>query len=155
MFLIFYAYSAVVAKIVDSKGGSSTEFLGDGVLNLFDTDNGRDNAFRNTISASREILEARALVLNPIFQQLQLPMIDFGIGIDHGMTIVTRFGYKTDNDLKAFGNCVYNASRLSKGFNEIITSEQSRIAWPTSPTGTLQFYQTFLKDGFVGYKTSL
>lgn len=44
MFLIFYAYSAVTAQIVDTYNGTSTEFLGDGVINLFDTDKGLDDA---------------------------------------------------------------------------------------------------------------
>lgn len=153
MFLIFYAYSAVTANIVDHYGGTSTEFLGDGVINLFDTDKGLDQAFRNSIRASREILAARSQILNPLFQHLQLPTIDLGIGIDHGVTIVTRFGYKTDNDLKAFGSCVYNASKLSKGMNEIIISEKSQSAWPTSPDGKLQFSRTLLKEGLIGYKT--
>jgi class 3 adenylate cyclase len=153
MFLIFYAYSAVTANIVDHYNGTSTEFLGDGVINLFDTDKGLDEAFKNSIRASREILAARDLILNPLFQYLQLPTIDLGIGIDHGVTIVTRFGYKTDNDLKAFGSCVYNASKLSKGMNEIIISEKSKVAWPSSTDGKLQFSQTILKEGLIGYKT--
>jgi class 3 adenylate cyclase len=153
MFLIFYAYSAVTANIVDHYSGTSTEFLGDGVINLFDTDGSLDEAFRNAIRASREILEARTLVLNPLFQQLGLPSINLGIGIDHGVTIVTRFGYKTDNDLKAFGSCVYNASKLSKGMNEIIVSEKSRQSWPSAEGGKLQFNQTVLNEGLIGYKT--
>lgn len=153
MFLIFYAYSAVTANIVDYYNGTATEFLGDGVINLFDTDQGLDVAFRNSMRASREILAARALILNPLFQSLQLPTIDLGIGIDHGVTIVTRFGYKTDNDLKAFGSCVYNASKLSKGINEIIISDKSKLAWPSSSEGKLLFSQIFLKEGLIGYKT--
>jgi adenylate cyclase len=155
MFLIFYAYSAVTANIVEHYGGTSTEFLGDGVINLFDTEKGLDQAFINSIRASREILEARSQILNPLFQKLQLPTIDLGIGIDHGVTIVTRFGYKTDNDLKAFGSCVYNASKLSKGMNEIIISEKSQSAWPTSPDGKLQFNITLLKEGLIGYKIQI
>jgi class 3 adenylate cyclase len=153
MFLIFYVYSAVTANIVDYYNGTSTEFLGDGVINLFDTDKSLDEAFINSIRAAREILEARTQILNPLFLQLRLPTIDLGIGIDHGVTIVTRFGYKTDNDLKAFGSCVYNVSKLSKGINEIIISEKSKGTWPQSPDGKLQFSQTFLKEGLVGYKT--
>jgi class 3 adenylate cyclase len=47
MFLIFYVYSAVTANIVDYYNGTSTEFLGDGVINLFDTDKSLDEAFIN------------------------------------------------------------------------------------------------------------
>jgi class 3 adenylate cyclase len=98
-------------------------------------------------------LEAKDRVLNPLFLKYNLPIINLGIGIDHGLTIVTRFGHKTDNDLKAFGRCVYNASKLSKGFNEIVVSEQSQGKWPSSATGTLKFTKTVLKDNVIGYKT--
>ena len=152
MFLIFYTYSAITANIVDFHKGTSTEFLGDGILNLFDTEQGLDEALRNSIRASREILAARKLILNPLFQKLHLPCIDLGIGIDHGKTIVTRFGYKKDNDLKAFGSCVYNASKLSKGINEVMISENSKKVWPTSPDGKLQFIETILNDGLIGFK---
>ena len=153
MFLIFYAYSAVTANIVDFFGGTSTEFLGDGVINLFDTTNGLQDTLRSSLLASKEILEAKSIILNPLFEKYDLPKIDLGIGIDHGITIVTRFGHKTDNDLKAFGGCVYNVAKLSKGVNEIIVSEKSNLAWPSSENGTLMFNQTLLKDGFIGYKT--
>ena len=114
MFKIFYSYAAVVASIVDSYGGTSTEFLGDGVINLFDTDTNLEEALKNAYSASKEILEARSQILNPLYFDNNLPQIDIGIGIDYGPTIVTRFGHNSDNDLKAFGKCVYNASKLCK-----------------------------------------
>jgi adenylate cyclase len=140
MFLIFYVYAGVVAKIVDSYQGTSTEFLGDGVLNLFDTENSSlDQAFRNSMQSSWDIMDARQYILNPFFRSNGLPEIDLGIGIDHGMTIVTKFGYRNDTDLKAFGKCVYNASKLSKGFNEILVSDQSKQKWPYGEGGNLRF----------------
>lgn len=155
MFKIFYAYSAVVANIVDKNKGSSTEFLGDGVLNLFDTEsNNRDDAFRSAIQASRDILFARQNILNPLFTNNGLPNINIGIGIDHGITIVTRFGYKADNDLKAFGKCVYNVSRLCKGVNTIMGSPQAQLNWPKAPNGTLQFTPAYDADRNVAYLIS-
>lgn len=151
MFKIFYAYSAVVANIVDKHNGTSTEFLGDGVLNLFEIDGNRDEAFRRSIRASREILFARENILNPIFNNIGLPIINIGIGIDHGMTIVTRFGYKADNDLKAFGKCVYNVSRLCKGMNTILGSPSTQQNWPSSEGGKLSFNQARDADGNVAY----
>ncbi len=153
MFLIFYVYSAVVAKIIDSHKGSATEFLGDGVLNLFDTDTDREQSLRNAYSAAREILEANQEILNPTFTSLRLPIINIGIGIDIGNTIVTRFGYRVDNDLKAFGKCVYNVSRLCKGINEIFVSEEAQRFWPTSPTGTLRFEPKYIDNNKLAYKT--
>jgi class 3 adenylate cyclase len=140
MFLIFYVYAGIVAKIVDKYKGTSTEFLGDGVLNLFGTKElGLKVALQNSMGASREIMLVRDSILNPFFIQNDLPTIDMGIGIDHGLTIVTHFGYKTDTDLKAFGPCAYHAAKLSKLINKIVVSPNSKKAWPTDPNGTLQF----------------
>lgn len=153
MFLIFYIYAGIVAKIVDSFNGTSTEFLGDGVLNLFDTkDITRDTALSNSMLASWEILEARETILNPFFNNVGLPTINLGIGIDHGITIVTKFGYRNDTDLKAFGRCVYNASKLCKGINQIIVSENSKNVWPTGPEGRLNFQLPIIIDNKFAYQ---
>lgn len=153
MFLIFYIYAGIVAKIVDSYNGTSTEFLGDGVLNLFDTkDSNRDTALKNSILASWDIIDARENILNPFFSSVGLPQINLGIGIDHGITIVTKFGYKNDTDLKAFGKCVYNASKLCKGMNEILVSNNSQSVWPSGPGGNLHFGSPQLIDGKYAYR---
>ena len=155
MFMVFYIYAGIVAKIVDLWEGTSTEFLGDGVLNLFDTkDGGREKALRQTIGASWDIMDAREQILNPFFTQVGLPNINLGIGIDHGITIVTRFGYRGDTDLKAFGRCAYNAAKLSKGFNEIHATLTTQSVWPVNPGGKVQFGSIKLMDGLYCYPIS-
>ena len=139
MFIIYYIYSAVVAKLVDEYKGTSTEFLGDGVLSLFDTDSGIHEAMKHAMVSSQQIMYARQYILNPFFLQYGLPCIDFGIGIDYGTTIVTRFGHSQDNDLKAFGKCVYEASKLSKSYNEVLVSAGAQSNWPTAENGILNF----------------
>jgi len=152
MFLIFYIYAGIVAKIVDSYDGTSTEYLGDGVLNLFDTKEfGLNEALRRSALSSWDIFEALNTILNPFFIQQGLPTINLGIGIDHGVTIVTKFGYRNDTDLKAFGNCVYNVSKLCKGFNEILVFSNTQSIWPQSPTGNLQFGSPQVIDGKYAY----
>jgi len=155
MFLIFYIYAGITAKIVDFHNGNSTEFLGDGVLNIFDTKtDGLQSALRRSMEASWDILEARETILNPFFEENGLPIINMGIGIDHGITIVTQFGYRGDTDLKAFGKCVYNASKLSKGMNEIFVSENSQSKWPQGVGGLLRFGNPFQTEGdIIGYET--
>lgn len=154
MFLIFYVYAGIVAKIVDKYNGSSTEFLGDGVLNLFGTKEfGRDEALKNSMRAAWAIMEARETVLNPFFIENDLPPINFGIGIDHGMTIVTQFGYRNDTDLKAFGQCAYNASKLCKKVNIIVVSENSKNVWPSGEGGSLAFNSPEYIEGKIAYPT--
>jgi class 3 adenylate cyclase len=123
MFKIFYAYSAVVANIVSSYDGTSTEFLGDGIINLFEVNGNVSDVLIKSMRAARDINFVKDDLLNPIFKKYYLPNIDIGIGIDYGLTIVTRFGKKYENDLKAFGKCIYNVSRLCKGENDIRISE--------------------------------
>ena len=155
MFLIFYVYAGIVAKIVDVNKGTSTEFLGDGVLNLFDTKElGLDQALMNSMQASWDIMEAREKILNPFFAENDIPQINLGIGIDHGITIVTKFGYRNDTDLKAFGKCAYNASKLCKKVNQIVVSGNSQSVWPTLPSGVLVFGTPENIDGKVAYPTS-
>lgn len=91
------------------------------------------------MSAAWAIMDARETILNPFFVENDLPTIDFGIGIDHGVTIVTRFGYRNDNDLKAFGRCAYNASKLCKKKNIIMVSDNSQAVWPSGEGGALAF----------------
>ncbi len=155
MFLIFYIYAGITAKIVDFHNGSTTEFLGDGVLNIFDTKtDGLQSALMKSMEASWDILEARETILNPFLEEHGLSPIDMGIGIDHGVTIVTQFGYRGDTDLKAFGKCVYNASKLSKGINEIFVSENSQSRWPQGTGGLLRFGNSFYTEGnSIGFTT--
>lgn len=154
MFLIFYVYAGIVAKIVDKYQGTSTEFLGDGVLNLFDTKElTRDLALQKSMQASWDIMEARVTILNPFFAENGLPTIDLGIGIDHGITIVTKFGYRNDTDLKAFGKCAYNASKLCKKINKIVVSENSKSVWPSGPSGSLGFGSPEVIEGGFAYPT--
>ena len=89
-----------------------------------------------------------------MFTQYRIPNIRVGIGIDHGITIVTRFGYKSDNDLKAFGKCVYNVSRLCKGEDDIKVSQSAQTNWPTSPDGRLQFIPAYDADKNIAYQVS-
>jgi class 3 adenylate cyclase len=122
MLQIYYAYSALVANIADSYGGTATEFLGDGLICLFDTKATVLNTLPKALNAAKDILLAREKILLPVLREYKLPEISFGIGLDFGATIVTRFGFKGDSDLKAFGKCVYNVARLCKGKNEIKVS---------------------------------
>ncbi len=151
MFLIFYVYAGVIAKIVDKFDGTSTEFLGDGVLSIFDPKEDRNSALLGCAVASRVILEARVTILNPFFSAQGLPTINLGIGIDYGMTIVTQFGYRSDTDLKAFGQCVYNASKLCKGFNVRKVSGNAVTIWPTGPEGKLRFDGPEIIEGKPAY----
>lgn len=150
MFQIYYAYAAMVANIIDRHSGTVTEFLGDGLLALFEIEqNNVGQSLMTSMGAAREIMEARTAILNPVLRQFHLPNIDYGIGIDYGPTIVTRFGFKGDNDLKAFGTCAHNVSRLSKGVNQIKVSQGAQQVWPVVPGGTLILTPTYVDNSLA------
>jgi class 3 adenylate cyclase len=102
-------------------------------LCLFEINEGVLNGLIKAINAAKDILVARNKILLPVFREFQLPDINFGIGIDYGKTIVTRFGFKGNSDLKAFGKCAYNVSKLSKGINEIKVSTDTYNSLINSP----------------------
>jgi hypothetical protein len=152
MFIVSYIYSGIIANIVNYHNGTSTEFTGDGAVNLFEVNNeDRKQILQNAMIASQEILDTRIKILNPFFRQYGLPIVNIGIGISHGMTRVTRFGYGKDTDLKAFGGCVHNAAKLNYGMNDIRISKASQDIYPKRQGGRLIFTPIHAHNEKKGY----
>lgn len=138
---VFYETTAINAcgvKIIKKYNGGITEFLGDGFLALFEAKNNTDvypsfNAAKKCMSSVKEIV-------NPILQKrYNLPSLEIGIGLAYSKAIVTIIG--ADNEIypKAFGECVFRASKLSNGRNEILFDECLKQFWPKESGGSLQF----------------
>ncbi|MNY73250.1 hypothetical protein D3C86_2119940 [compost metagenome] len=54
-------------------------------------------------------------------------------------TIVTLVGLPGEKHPKAFGECVFRATKLSGGKNEIHVDDFVYGTWPKTDTGTLRF----------------
>ena len=52
---------------------------------------------------------------------------------------------------KVYGKCIYRATKLSGGVNEIRVDKQLRVSWPTSKGGTVRFRAIAIDkvEGFV------
>lgn len=153
---VYYETTAINAcgiKIIRKYNGGITEFLGDGFLALFEAKT-KDDVYPAHYAAKKCISSVKDIV-NPILQErYNLPSLDIGIGLAYSKAIVTIIG--ADNDLfpKAFGECVFRASKLANGKNEILFDNCLKQYWPKETGGTLRFEAHKHKnsdevDGFI------
>ncbi len=154
---VYYEVSALLpamAKLIKDADGAVTEYLGDGLLALFQSSRNiaeRNQVLMNTITAARDCMEALQYVVNPILNsRYSLPYLEIGIGLAYSDAIISHFGLSPDTQVKVIGECIYLASQLSKGRNEIIVHENLEMIWPTSKDGKLHFIMRPFKD-FKGY----
>ncbi|MFN4027711.1 MAG: hypothetical protein ACK4IZ_09715 [Flavobacterium sp.] len=154
---VYYETTAVNTLgilIVNKHKGRITEFLGDGFLALFEAK--EKNQVYTAHRTAKDCLKYLQSIVNPILKdRYNLPELKIGIGLAYSKAIVTLIGVGEDVHAKAIGECIYRASKLSKGFNEICADDQLKLFWPSSKDGTLKFIElnnTNLK--FKGYKVS-
>ena len=156
---VFYETSALlpaIAYTVKLKDGSVTEYLGDGVLALFKVNEetpseaiySAHTAAKNTIGPMRDILNEILL------ERYRLPEIDLGVGLAYSKAIVSLVGLPGERHPKVFGECVYRATKLSGGNNEICVDDRVRALWPTAKNGIISFIKKNIKglEGHVIYR---
>ncbi|WP_419239314.1 hypothetical protein [Photobacterium leiognathi] len=141
---VYYETSALLpalAYAVSKEKGSVTEYLGDGILALFRIDaDSRDQAiYASHRAAKNAIGDVRDLVNEALFERYRLPTVDIGVGLACSKTLVTLVGLAPDKQPKAFGECVFRATKLSTGKNEVICDEKLKAIWPSSKGGMLRF----------------
>lgn len=153
---VYYETSALLpalAYVVNKEKGSVTEYLGDGLLALFriDSDAKERAIYASHRAAKNAIGDAREIVNTILFQRYRLPPVDIGVGLAISKTLVTLVGLAPDKHPKAFGECVFRATKLSDGINEVICDENLKAIWPSSKTGKLRFLKRNAKkvDGYV------
>lgn len=154
---VFYEVSALLpamAKVINDNKGAVTEYLGDGLLALFQlpkVPSEQSAILYGVIDAARTCMEARVEVVNPILKErYNLPEIDIGIGLAFSDAIISHFGLPPATQVKVLGECIYFASQCSKGRNEIVLHERLENIWPKSKGGKLSFFKRKYKD-FDGY----
>lgn len=162
---VFYEVSALLpasATIIENADGGVTEYLGDGLLALFqfpgdkdgkDNTKKRDEICRKVFNVAMDLLEILKTIINPILKdRYNLPEIEIGIGMSYSPVIITHFGIQTYSQVKVIGRCIYDVSKLSKLNNEIAISRTLEMAWPTSKGGLLSFTkQGFDNNKITGY----
>jgi len=149
------------ASIVADRGGSVTEFQGDGVLALFPfpedqrPSDERDQAVYAAFFAAEDALECVDTVINPALStRYALPPIQVGIGLALSAALVTTVGLEAHQQPAAFGQCVWRASKLSKGRGTIEADTNLHMAWPKADDGPLRFLKRATNHGFDSYLVS-
>lgn len=148
---VFYETSALLPSlevVIDHFSGSVTEYLGDGILGFFPYLN--DDDLYNSYYAAIGCMEmVRTIVNSEIKSRYNLPPLDIGIGMACGPAMVRKVAKK---HVKAFGRCVWTASKLSGGTNLILIDDILRGKWPSSQNGAISFRTKQLSKNVEGYK---
>lgn len=152
---VYYETTAINTcgiELINKYNGGITEFLGDGFLALFSAKEKKD--VHKAHNAAKDFVNYLKTIINPIIKErYNLPELKVGIGLAYGKAIVTLVGHDDDIHPKAIGECVFRASKLSNGINEILIDDNLRFFWPKSDDGTLKFNEINIKDQtFKGYK---
>lgn len=121
---VYYETSALLpamALTIKHRGGTVTEFLGDGVLALFAYDGEGINTITQSYKAGKELVcETRDVVNEILKNRYHLPELSIGVGLSRSKAIVNLVGLDREKQAKAFGKCVFTASKLSNGTNEVL-----------------------------------
>lgn len=154
---VYYETSALLpalAKTISVEGGSVTEYLGDGVLAFFKVD--EDDKSKSIYAAHRAardcIDHCRSIVNEELNERYALPPLNIGVGLASSRALITLVGLDGAKQAKAFGECVFRATKLSAGNNEIYVDAKLEAMWPTSSTGGgITFKRKIIKDmeGFL------
>jgi len=154
---VYYEISALLpsmGKIINKYNGAVTEYLGDGLLALFQLpkqSKDQQTVLYDVINAAETCLDALSEVVNPILtERYGLPPLEIGIGLAYSDAIISHFGLLPDTQVKVIGQCLYFASKCSKGRNQIIVHEYLENIWPKSKNGKISFSRKIISD-VVGY----
>ncbi len=136
------AINTAGAVIIEHYNGGITEYLGDGYLALFkqeENEPGQDvyNAYN---SANYYMYNGLSIINNILSSRYVLPSIEMGIGMAYSKAIVTLIGRGKNLHPKAIGECVYRASKIADGINEIKIDERLNLYWPKSDDGKISFF---------------
>lgn len=152
IFLETSALLPAMEKAISINKGSVTEYLGDGVLGFFEFN--EDNIYRSYNAAKIIINEVRPMLNITLNTRYHLPEdgISIGVGLAKSQAIIYAAGIESKHP-KAFGSCVYDATKLSSGRNIIGVSNELEAVWPKANGGTLRFERyNFANGNIQGYK---
>src|SRR5262245_58066359 len=120
-------YFEAVGRAIESAGGITNQFTGDGVMALFGVDADQTDGCRQALMGARAMAEGVARLSAAMADELEEPL-RIGIGIHTGPAVVGRMGYGNTIYLTAVGDTVHVASRfqdLTKQYQaQLVISEQ-------------------------------
>lgn len=138
-FLTMYAYLPAMIEVANFYGGKVTDIAGDGLMVLWRNVYGAEH---DAVMCGLDMLRVKDAVTNEILKQNKLKGIEIGVGVSSGEVVVTKIGFsKSVYDVKAFGDCINEASKLSNGYDEVHVSNSIKTEWPTSIYRGISLYQ--------------
>jgi hypothetical protein len=139
---VFYETAALLpvsAHIVAHFHGHVTEYLGDGLLALFQVpDQQAGTIIGNAVSAGFSMIECVRAIVNPAIKaQFDLPALQIGVGLAYSPALVARVGVLGQQQAKAFGQCVFRASKLADGHDIVKVDDWLWLTWPKVDGGKI------------------
>jgi adenylate cyclase len=108
---ILNRFFEAVGSAITATGGLPNQFIGDGVMAIFGTETGPEQACAQVLEAARLIDWHVAEMNHALANELQQPL-EVGIGIHGGEVIIGTLGYREHATTTAIGETVHIASRL-------------------------------------------
>jgi adenylate cyclase len=108
---ILNRFFEAVGSAITATGGLPNQFIGDGVMAIFGTETGPEQACAQALEAARLIDWHVAEMNHALANELQQPL-EVGIGIHGGEVIIGTLGYREHATTTAIGEAVHIASRL-------------------------------------------
>ena len=147
---VFYETSALLPVIeitLEHFGGKVTEYLGDGTLGFIKYID--DEQIYAAHKFSKCCLTLSLDIVNELLKErYSLPALQIGIGLAFSKALIRVV---TKNHVKAFGECVWRATKLSNGYNKVNIDEKLKAKWPKAIGGGLSFTKT-THDKLTGYR---
>ncbi|MBB3610182.1 adenylate cyclase [Rhizobium sp. BK602] len=115
-------YFAIVGRIVEENGGRMDKFIGDGAMALFGLRTTPEEANRQALKATAEIVREIDRLSTELADDLAAPL-EIAIGLHTGLAVVGSMGYGSVKNVTAIGDTVNVASRLesvAKEFNRTL-----------------------------------
>lgn len=156
-YLSYHAFFPALACIIEHYKGYVIDFMGDGIMAFF---GGKNSEMAHAVAAQNaglcgiDIQKAIKMIVNPLIQKDDIHYIfNCGVGIDHGDVIVTKIGNSNYYDVKAFGDCINKASKLSDGeAGTVQVSSKIKELWPSSKGGLISFKPSKMENCYLIYK---
>jgi len=146
-FLSMHAFLTAMIAAAELHNGYVIDIMGDGLMVFFGGRNAdpklnEERTIQNAGLCGHDMLIVLDKVVNKILSDDGFTWeICCGVGVTYGDVIVTKIGTHGTFDVKAFGECINEASKFSDraNINTVRVSKYVRHHWPTGKNGTISF----------------